>query len=199
MPEVVNLEYDRNNSSGVDSALLRFWRAIFFTLVATFFVCVSAQSESSDTSVFVSQASNRALACPIKPALQTLLDLHNESRANGIKCSNGGKTTAPNLQWNCFLAFSARTHAMDMFEENFISHKGSGGSTMGTRATEANYEWRSIGENIAEGFDSADGVFQAWLASAAHCKNIANRDYKDIGAAEISGKWVVVFGRHKNE
>lgn len=42
---------------------------------------------------------------------------------------------------------------------------------------------RSVGENIAMGFKSADAVVTAWMNSPGHRRNILDPDYRFIGVA----------------
>lgn len=70
------------------------------------------------------------------------------------------------------LRSAAYGHAEDMAANDFFDHTGSGGSTIGTRATAAGYQWTSLGENIAAGqgrvFDpgTADFIESAPLDAA---------------------------------
>ena len=58
-------------------------------------------------------------------------------------------------------------------------------------------EWWSVnenlvyGENLARGYQSADSVMKAWLASAEHKDNILYSDFQSIGIAvyKVDGKW----------
>ena len=58
-------------------------------------------------------------------------------------------------------------------------------------------EWWSVnedivyGENLARGYQSADGVMKAWLESAEHKDNILYSGFQSIGIAvyKVDGKW----------
>ena len=133
--------------------------------------------------------------CKIEDELQALLDLHNQSRSDGLFCKRGKQRSAPPLEWSCKLADAARKHADDMHSNGFLSHEGSDDSTMGGRVKEAGYQWRNVGENIAQGYEGAESVYQSWLNSIGHCENIGNTNYQDFGAAKSGLTWVVIFGR----
>lgn len=60
------------------------------------------------------------------------------------------------------------------------------------------YAGRCTGENIAQGQLTAREVFVAWMNSAGHRANIMNKDYRDIGVAELASSkgplWVMELG-----
>ena len=74
-----------------------------------------------------------------------------------------------------------------MVANNFFSHTGSNGSTLGDRATAAGYAWSSLGENIAAGQASVAEVVDGWMKSDGHCANLMNAGFRDIGVACVAG------------
>lgn len=63
-------------------------------------------------------------------------------------------------------------HSDDMSANNFFSHTGSNGSTLGTRAADAGFESFPLGENIAAGFQSVRAVVLAWMwCVPPHCQS----------------------------
>jgi len=71
------------------------------------------------------------------------------------------------------------------------------------RSTAAGYEWKTIGENIAEGQFSVDEVMRTWMNSPAHRKNILNPSFTDLGVGLVASRgkdgkyrvaWVQNFG-----
>lgn len=124
-----------------------------------------------------------------------LLSLHNQSRNDGIYCENEPKRSVPSLTWSCELASASLEHAKDMSDNNFFGHQGSDGSTMGSRANRAAYPWRYVAENVALGQQSPDDAYASWVNSRAHCENIMNERYQEIGAAKVDRYWVVMFGQ----
>jgi uncharacterized protein YkwD len=75
---------------------------------------------------------------------------------------------------------ASETQSIYMARTHTFSHYGWGGSNFITRARAAGYD-EPAGENIAWGFDSADAVMDAWMASPRHRANILNCDAKSIG------------------
>lgn len=79
-----------------------------------------------------------------------------------------------------------------------FGHDGFGGSTFVTRARAAGYT-QPAGENIAWGFQTAQEVVDAWMASPPHRANILNCAAKSIGTGvRIAGDgtpyYTQVFG-----
>lgn len=67
-----------------------------------------------------------------------------------------------------------------MADTGTFSHIGRGGSTFVARARAAGYGQPS-GENIAWGYQTADEVMAAWMASPPHRQNILNCGARSIG------------------
>lgn len=126
-----------------------------------------------------------------------LMEIMNERRAAGGRCGDTLYRPSKPLKWDSRLAKAALIHALDMAEEDRLSHNGRAGSDPGERIRSAGYKWMAYGENIGEGYRTADDMVSAWIKSEGHCRNIMNPLFKDVGAARIiKGKkiyWVAVF------
>jgi uncharacterized protein YkwD len=83
-----------------------------------------------------------------------------------------------------------------MYNHHFIGHHGSNGSKIGDRATEAGYDWKSVGENVAWGDLSVKGAVSGWLESPSHCMTLMHGGYKEMGVARQGKYYVQLFG-HK--
>jgi uncharacterized protein YkwD len=99
------------------------------------------------------------------------------------------------------LGSAARLHSTDMACNNYFSHTGLDGSTVGERAQRQGYNWSYVGENIAAGYSSPEGVVQGWMKSPGHKANILGADYTEIGigyafgdASDYGLYWTAVFG-----
>jgi uncharacterized protein YkwD len=82
-----------------------------------------------------------------------------------------------------------------------LSHTGGDGSTHAERATRAGYRWRVVGENIAAGQPTPEQVVAGWLKSAAHCTNLMDPEFSEMGVAYAAAPrdargiyWVQLFG-----
>jgi uncharacterized protein YkwD len=113
-----------------------------------------------------------------------ILDLVNEARAAGRRC--GGKYFAPAgpLTLNPRLTRAALAHSQEMAKYGEFSHRGHDGSTPVLRVARTGYGgYRVIGENIAAGAMTPVEVTRGWLASPAHCENIMDGRFTQIGIA----------------
>jgi uncharacterized protein YkwD len=125
--------------------------------------------------------------CGLTPFQSDLMQRINAYRARGATCGSYGSfapTTA--LTWNDTLQSAAARHSKDMASKNFFSHTGSDGSDAGTRITQAGYNWRTWGENIAAGYGTVQAVVDGWMASPGHCANLMNPAFKHVGVACVS-------------
>ena len=142
--------------------------------------------------------------CTMTAEEQSMLDAVNSFRAQARTCGASIYPAAAPLAWNCKLELAALTHSMDMANNNFFSHTGSNGSTVGTRVTDVGYSWSTVGENIAAGYASVSSVMQGWINSPGHCANMMTSNFQDLGSAKVSNAssqygvyWTQVFGRSR--
>lgn len=123
-----------------------------------------------------------------------LLDLTNEARQKeGLKP----------LRSSYLLGQSAQKYAEDLATQNFFSHRGKDGSTLSSRVAATGYDFAAAGENIAAGQTTARTVFQGWMSSDGHRKNILAADYTEVGFglfdatgnSDYGKYWVQNFGK----
>ena len=124
----------------------------------------------------------------------SMLNAVNSLRLKGCQCGNKNMAPAAPLTWNAKLAAAARRQVLDMVKTQRLSHTGSDHSTVGKRASDAGYNWSTIGENIAEGSDSVEDVMALWTGSPGHCSNMMEPAFHHMGAAQKGEFWVQVFG-----
>jgi len=129
------------------------------------------------------------------------LDAINAARAETQDCgSEGVFNSAPALTWNDRLGNAAWEHSNDMAQSDTFSHNGSGtatdvtaqdeglgrGSRFSERIEHQGYtDYRTIGENIAAGYASAQEVVEGWLESDHHCANLMNPKFSEVGMALV--------------
>lgn len=76
--------------------------------------------------------------CGLADFASSLLARVNQIRATGANCGSSGTFGAAGaLAWNTPLTQAAAGHSQDMVTNNFFSHTGSDGSTLGMRVTAA--------------------------------------------------------------
>lgn len=121
------------------------------------------------------------------------------ARVNEIRRKAG----APPLELDPVLQKTAQAHAQDMLARGFFAHKSPSGTTVRERSRSAGYDWRTIGENIAEGQKSVEEVLTTWMGSPGHRKNILEPRFQDLGIGLVTGRtrdgeyrviWVQNFG-----
>lgn len=124
-----------------------------------------------------------------------VLRLTNVARQTSRLCGSTMYNAAPALGGSPHLRCAARLHAKDMQDKNYFSHTSLDGTTFSQRITAAGYTWRTIGENIAAGYPSAQAVVEGWLASPGHCQNLMNPSFTQLGVGFYgNNRWVQDFG-----
>lgn len=101
-----------------------------------------------------------------------LLSATNDDRARNHE---------PALTINAQLAAAAQAKADDMVNRNYWSHDSPDGKTPWNFITAAGYQYQSAGENLAYGFDNADGAVTGWMNSPKHRANILDVNYQNVG------------------
>lgn len=129
------------------------------------------------------------------PFESRMLSAVNALRESGCRCGSRWMPPAPPLSWNGQLARAAQRHADDMYRNGFFNHRGSDGSDMAQRISEAGYRWRAVAENIAWGHPDVAAVVQGWKDSPGHCENMMDGEYTEMGAARAGMYWVQDLGR----
>jgi uncharacterized protein YkwD len=134
-----------------------------------------------------------------------ILELVNQARAAGHRC--GGKYFAPvsPLSLDGALTRAALEHSRDMAAHDAFDHRGHDGSTPAARVEHAGYgEHRIVGENIAAGAMTAAEVTEGWLNSPAHCENIMDGRFTQVGIAYAENPkttsavfWTQDFASHR--
>ena len=181
-------------------------------IIALFFVgCGEQNPTSSKTATSFETAE--------KTTQNEMLVAINKARSVARDCHDGlGLVAAVQpLTWNNELYAAAYEHSNDMAQSNTFDHYGSGTASdiTGSNNNEKSYfndriraneylNYRIIGENIAGGHASMEEVMEAWLNSPAHCTNIMNGAFKEIGVAVVTNKnsehgiyWTQSFGAKK--
>ncbi|HEX9942839.1 MAG TPA: CAP domain-containing protein [Thermoanaerobaculia bacterium] len=115
------------------------------------------------------------------------------------------KAGVPPLRSNARLDQAAQRHAEDMLARNYFAHRSPEGKSVRERARAAGYDWRAIGENVAEGQFSVDEVMDTWLHSPGHRRNLLDPDFKELGVGLALGRsgrtyravWAQAFGARR--
>lgn len=124
------------------------------------------------------------------PESLRLLDLVNDLRQSGCRCGSAYMPPVPVLSWQADLQLAAERHARDMARRAELDHTGSDGSDVAGRVSDTGYPWRTVGENIAWGYRTADSVFDGWRGSPGHCRNLMQAGFRHMGLARSGTYWV---------
>ena len=90
----------------------------------------------------------------------------------------------PALQWDAALAAAARQHALQMVQQNILSHQFPGELPLQERARQAGARFSLIAENVAEG-PSVLGLHTQWMNSPPHRANLLDHELNAVGIAVI--------------
>jgi uncharacterized protein YkwD len=112
------------------------------------------------------------------------------------------KAGAKPLRSDSRLDRAAQRHAEDMLARGYFAHESPEDKTVRQRSKEAGYDWRTIGENIAEGQFTVDEVMTTWLNSPGHRRNILDPRFEELGVGLALGRpngryrvlWSQAFG-----
>lgn len=114
------------------------------------------------------------------------------SRTNSRRLAVGCVALRP----NSYLQKAARAHSARMAAAQKLSHQLPGEPAFDVRITRAGYtNWRLLAENIAWGSPIPSVIFQSWMGSTMHRRNIDNCRLRDVGIGVSYAKgyaWVTM-------
>lgn len=120
-----------------------------------------------------------------------------------LRLTNGERRKAglAPLKLSSQLTRAAQSHAVDMARNNYFSHTGLNGSSIGDRSKSTGYKYRLVGENLAAGKTTPEATIRQWMNSSGHRANILNGRFTEIGFGYANAPnslyknyWVQVFG-----
>jgi len=169
--------------------------ALISSLTSMMFIGCGESGTTSSSSV-----TEPTISSALKTSKLAILDAINTARAEARDCHDGRGLVGPSvaLIWNTELYTSAYEHSNDLATSDTFSHDGSGtvsdvtGANNGTTSTfderilaNGYTDYTLIGENIAGGMESIESAVESWLASPAHCTNIMENEFTEIGVAVV--------------
>lgn len=111
--------------------------------------------------------------------VEQLVSITNKKRA---------EAGLPSLVLNSNLSQAAALKAGDMFAKDYWAHNSPDGITPWAFIKQSGYDYAYAGENLARGFNSAEDVVNAWMASPKHKENMLFKNYNDVGFFVGTGK-----------
>lgn len=126
----------------------------------------------------------------------------NRARREARSCGDQEFDATHPLTWDGRLARAALEHSRYMAEHAVLTHTGPDGQSLKARVDMVEFEWRTLGENVAVGQSTPEQVVAAWLNSPSHCANIMNPEFTDTGVAfetrpYSSIYWTQVLGKER--
>lgn len=168
---------------------------LFTAVTAIFFLSSCAIENSVNTHSIPVPPTKSEQTSSVNKTL--MLRLVNEVRHKGCQCGDTYYPPAPSLLWDDRLEDAAQHHSDDMLKNNYFSHTEADGSNGGMRIERAGYNWMAYGENVGMGYRNEKEVLEGWIKSPGHCKNIMNKQYKEMGVARAGNYWTQDFGSRK--
>jgi uncharacterized protein YkwD len=121
-----------------------------------------------------------------------------------VLCLINGERSAyglPPLMASAKLDRAAQGWTDSMVASDDFTH----GNAFMNRISATGFDWTTVGENIATGYESPATVVRAWMQSPGHCANILDPAYREVGtglsprriprASSRPGTWTQDFGR----
>ena len=123
---------------------------------------------------------------PSDPAVQEFVRLLNAKRRSG---------GCPELKWDERVALIAYTHSADMDSRNFFSHINPEGKGPFERLQESKVAFSAAAENIAFGPKTGREVYDTWLRSPNHSRNMLDCRFTRHGVGRVGDLWTHVLFR----
>ena len=115
------------------------------------------------------------------------------------------KAGLPPLTINPQLSQAAQLYSQVLAGDACFGHTCGPVPDMIQRVLRVGYgNWTAVGENVAAGYPSPEGVVAGWMSSAGHRANILSPSYREIGIGLTSGGrygayWAQEFGSRQGD
>jgi uncharacterized protein YkwD len=136
------------------------------------------------TSGYADEAQVKPIAAD--PAIQEFVQLVNAKRRS-MGC--------PELIWDDRVAAIASAHSADMDSRNFFSHTNPEGRDPFDRLQMTNVAFFAAAENIAFGPKTGHEVYETWLDSPGHRRNMLDCRFTRHGVGRVGDRWTHVLFR----
>lgn len=93
----------------------------------------------------------------------------------------------PPLRLNEKLSRAAHDRINDMFGQRYFAHVAPDGTQPFVWLARHGYSYRTAGENLAVGYDTAGRVVGGWMSSPGHRSNILGSGFDEVGIAVAPG------------
>jgi uncharacterized protein YkwD len=148
-------------------------------------LAADSQAPCADAHVAITQAQ------PAQMRVAVLCLVNQQRTAHGL----------PKLTPSDKLDRAAQGWTDSMVDSDEFTH----GSAFMDRISATGFDWTTVGENIATGYETPASVVRGWMNSPGHCANILDPAYREVGtgvsarriprASTEVGTWTQDFGR----
>jgi uncharacterized protein YkwD len=163
---------------------------------------LSAQEPTVDQGTPIPVAAEPVSLKPLPHRALTEAEIHNVA-SQIIQLINQERANhdLPPLSMVGTINTAAYDHSVDMATNDFFSHTGSDGSSVGDRVRRAGYTPVWVGENIAGGVASPAEAVNGWMNSPPHRANILFNCFEHVGCgyyyepnSTLEHYWTLDFG-----
>src|SRR4030043_359248 len=91
------------------------------------------------------------------------------------------------VEFNPSLSAAAKSKGDDMLAKDYWAHVAPDGTQPWKFFTDAGYQYRYAGENLARDFSNPASAVEAWMNSPSHRENMLSGKYKEVGVAVVEG------------
>lgn len=119
--------------------------------------------------------------CQATEAEELILDMINEARQEEQECGSTSYGPSDELEMDPQLRCAARIHSWDMDGRNYYDHDTPEGLSPSGRVSIVPGPNSSAAENIYDWWASPEQIFQGWMNSPGHCKNMMCGGYNRVG------------------
>ena len=150
-------------------------------------VAASSGSDSIDTAATATRIAARQATPPPPPEPAPAPPTTSPAQTEGaevvalLNAERARRGLAP-IEIHPLVVEAAAIHSSDQAATRTMSHTGSDGSNTGDRLERVGFNWRGWGENVGAGHRTAAVIFDGWMNSDGHRRNMLN-DYRYIGVA----------------
>ena len=121
---------------------------------------------------------------PVNPEIREFVRLLNVKRLS-VGC--------PKLKWDDRIAAVAKERSRDMVSRNFFDHTNPDGKNPFDLLKESNLPFSAAAENIALGPRTGKKVYDSWLKSPEHRRNMLACRYTRHGVGRTGNRWTHIL------
>ncbi len=119
---------------------------------------------------------------------EAILAMINQARQEEQTCGSTAYGPSGDLVMDPQLRCAARIHSWDQAGRNYYDHDTPEGLSPSYRVSVIPGPHSMAAENIFDWLTSAENIFQGWMNSAGHCRNMMCPHYTHVGIGIYEGK-----------